>query len=155
MDLSGRSYSSYATFAMNLFALDILWAASMPLIKISILLLYIRHFSYLRICGIGIARIILLGIEKYKDYAISEPNLGIVCACIPTIRLSFRRAAPKSGTPSVKSSNGQPFLQQKGELGAEDRAVEMSSDARAHGAYEMPEDNEIHEMPTLSRHEAP
>ena len=85
----------------------------------------------------------------------AEPNLSIICACIPTIKLSFRRSAPEGKSPEDETSINQPYFQQKPELGSEDRAVEMPPETRAHGAYELSAEQEIHEMPMTVRHEAP
>ncbi|KAL9032035.1 MAG: hypothetical protein Q9180_006740, partial [Flavoplaca navasiana] len=73
----------------------------------------------------------------------AEPNLCIVCACIPTIKLSFRRSAPDNNSSEEETSINQPYFQQKAELGSEDRAVEMPPEERAHGAYELSADQEI------------
>ena len=111
-----------------------------------------------RICGTPIARIVIMTTGKLDYYTIklrpvyagvsmicliAAPNLGIVCARISTIRPPFRPSVYLSRTPSVTSSNRQLFLQQKGDLAAEDRAVEMSTGARAHGSYEITQDSQI------------
>lgn len=85
----------------------------------------------------------------------AEPNLSIVCACIPTIKLCFRRSAPDIISREEETSIDQTYFQQKAELGSEDRAVEMPPETRAHGAYELSTDQEIREMPMTARYEAP
>lgn len=85
---------------------------------------------------------------------IAQTNLGIICACLPTIGPIFRNIMPRSMVISTSTGNAMLDPPHDAELHARDRAVEMPPDARAHGAYESA-DNEIHEMPLTDRYKMP
>ncbi|KAL8834768.1 MAG: hypothetical protein Q9176_007286 [Flavoplaca citrina] len=134
--------------------------------QICILLVIVTLWLF--ICVIGVISIVIK-IDRERDGEVTplwyeglitlsmsaEPNLSIVCACIPTIKLPFRRSAPESKSPADETSINQHYFQQNAELGSGDRAVEMPPETRAHGAYELSVDQEIYEMPMTARHEAP
>ena len=82
---------------------------------------------------------------------IAQTNLGIICACLPTLGPIFQCFMPRSKTISTSTGNALLDLPHDAELQAEDRVVEMPPDARARGPYESA-DNEIHEMPITDRH---